>query len=133
MTLVADYSCARRNLAALKAAGVEGVARYLAPLPNWCPTGDGLPRHSKVINGAEYAAIMDAGLTVTLMWEWTNFRALDGASAGTIDGGEAARQAHLLGHAGPVYASSRTRRRSTCSAGRPWRRRRGRSPLRSEV
>jgi hypothetical protein len=57
-----------------------------------------------VINAAEYAAIMDAGLTVTLMWEWTNFRSLDGASAGTIDWGEAARQAHLLGHSGPVYA-----------------------------
>lgn len=109
MTLVADYSCARRNLAALKAAGVEGVARYLAPLPNWCPTGDGLPRHSKVINGAEYAAIMDAGLTVTLMWEWTNFRALDGASAGTIDGGEAARlflQRGVIGYGMQVGAWS---------------------------
>jgi hypothetical protein len=103
MTVIADYSCARPDLASLKAAGAVGIARYLAPLPNRCGTG-GLAQRSKVIDAAEYKTALDLGLTVTLMWEWTNNRSLDGATAGTADGSEAARQAHLLGHEAPVYA-----------------------------
>src|SRR3954464_7046524 len=93
MTVVADYSFARPDLRALKAAGAEGIARYLAPLPN-----------PKVIDADEYRAALDAGLTVTLIWEWYNQRAVEGAEAGRVDGTEAARQAAQLGHDGPVYA-----------------------------
>jgi hypothetical protein len=93
MTVIADYSWARPSLHALKAAGAEGIQRYLAPLPN-----------KKVIDSAEYHAALDAGLTVSLLWESVNQRALGGAAAGAVDGGEAARQAHLLGHTGTIYA-----------------------------
>lgn len=93
MTVVADYSGARPDLHALKAAGAEGIVRYLAPLPN-----------QKVIDVAEYQAALGAGLTVTLIWEWTNQRALAGAEAGAVDGAEAARQAKQLGYTGIVYA-----------------------------
>jgi hypothetical protein len=93
MSVIADYSSARPDLHALKAAGAEGIQRYLAPLPN-----------QKVIDAAEFDAALAAGLTVTLVWEWYNQRALGGQAAGSVDGAEAARQAHRLGYTGVVYA-----------------------------
>jgi hypothetical protein len=93
MTVIADYSHPEHvDIRALKQAGAEGIQRYLAPLPN-----------KKVIDVAEYKAALDLGLTVTLLWEWYNQRALEGGAAGTADGGEAARQADRLGHTGVVY------------------------------
>lgn len=71
----------------LRQAGVAGVARYLSWEPN-----------SKVIQKAEYDALLAAGITVMLNWESTGRSWRNGFSAGYAEGKEARRQARALGH-----------------------------------
>lgn len=90
-----DYSFARPAPSALRAAGYQGVVRYLDWLPN-----------PKVIDGAELAALHAAGLSVALVWESVAQRASSGGQAGgKADATEALRQADALGFPAdrPVY------------------------------
>ncbi len=99
VSAVADYSFARPDPGALKAAGYEGVMRYVAP--------DNPSTHGKLIFPPEYAALEAAGLCVTLNFEWTTTRANEGNSAGYDDAQTANQQAAALGYPTwrPVYFS----------------------------
>jgi hypothetical protein len=70
---VADYSFARPDPAALKAAGFEGVMRYISP------------SSKKNLTKAEAKRLHDAGLWIGLIWETTAARAGEGARAGADD------------------------------------------------
>jgi len=83
----ADYSFARPALADLKKAGIVGLFRYLAPLPN-----------KKVIDTPERDAILAAGFDLVLNWEWYEGRCNQGGNAGKQDATEAVRQAKALGY-----------------------------------
>ena len=86
MSIVLDYT-SRINPVALKQAGAIGVSRYLSFLPN-----------PKVILQPEYDELINAGVNVTLNWE---YRALDwtgGSNAAAIHAGEAVRQANARGY-----------------------------------
>lgn len=74
------------DAAVLRAAGVQFVCRYLAPLPN-----------DKVITAAEARALSDAGVWIVLVFEWTAQRALAGKTAGVDDARLAWSQAQALG------------------------------------
>lgn len=87
MTLAADFSYARPSPRAIKAAGYEGVFRYLS---------GGTP--GKDITAEEAAGYLEAGLWIVLIWETTAQRALAGASAGTVDGVAALQQARQVGY-----------------------------------
>lgn len=72
----------------LQRAGIVAVGRYLAPLPN-----------SKVIQKAEYDALLAGGIAVFLVWEVSAATATAaGYAGGFAHGREARRQARLLGH-----------------------------------
>lgn len=83
----ADYSFARPSLSDLKAHGVVGVFRYLAPLPN-----------KKVIDAPERDALLAQGFDIVLNWEWYEGRCNEGSGAGKQDATEAVRQAKALGY-----------------------------------
>ena len=87
MSFVLDYVSERTDHAAMKAAGVIGVIRYLAPLPN-----------PKVITKGKYQRLRAAGLDVALVWETTGTRTNEGRPAGTADGERAEAQAAALGY-----------------------------------
>lgn len=90
MAAVADYSFARPDPNALKAAGYEGVMRYLCPdLP---------ATHGKLILPPEYDALLAAGLTVTCNFEWFQTRPTQGHDAGYSDAQIANQQAVALGY-----------------------------------
>lgn len=84
---VADY-VNRIPPAALKAAGVVGVCRYLA-------SSSGI---GKIIGLAEYRELVGAGIQVVLNWEQAATDWLDGAAGGKADGTKAAQLAHALGY-----------------------------------
>jgi hypothetical protein len=90
MTLLLDYSVARPDPAAIKAAGYSGVVRYLAP--------DNPLTHAKLLLPAERDALLEAGLTITLVWEYTAGRAAAGYQAGVDDAKAAEAQADALGY-----------------------------------
>lgn len=85
MSIWADYSKARPSPVTLKQAGIVGLFRYLAPLPN-----------SKVIDVAERDTLLGAGFDLVLNWEWYEGRCNEGASAGKDDATEAVRQSRAL-------------------------------------
>lgn len=91
---VVDYSFARPNPADIKAAGYQGVVRYLSWLPN-----------AKVVTRPEAEAIWAAGLDLALVWESTAQAASGGRPAGQKEGAEALRQADAVGWPAdrPVY------------------------------
>jgi hypothetical protein len=94
--IVLDYT-ARIAPAALKAAGVVGVCRYLKP--------DSVPAYR--IGLAEYRELVAAGIDVTLNWEFDAYDWLGGAGRGQAHGEEAVRQAKALGYpAGRVIVGS---------------------------
>lgn len=97
MSIVLDYT-ARIAPAALKAAGVSGVCRYLKPLS--------VPAYA--ITVAEYRELISAGIRVTLNWEYDARDWMGGASRGAAHGTEAARQARqVIGYpAGDVIVGS---------------------------
>jgi len=82
-----DYAWWRPSLSKIKGDGFTFVSRYLSWLPN-----------GKVINKAEYDALINAGFTVFLNWEYAAKDALRGAAGGTKDAIEAVRQAKALGY-----------------------------------
>jgi hypothetical protein len=94
MGLWADYT-SRIAVADLKAAGVIGVSRYLAPASSaW-----------KVITKGEYQALVDGGIQVLLNWEYgaRDWDTPDGYSHGL----QAGQQARVLGYpAGMAIAGS---------------------------
>lgn len=84
--LFVDYSFARLDPKAIKAAGYRGVVRYLAPLPN-----------QKTLTLAEAKSIVTAGLWLMLVWETTAGRAGQGYAAGVADAKAANALADSLG------------------------------------
>jgi hypothetical protein len=85
--IVLDYT-ARISPAALKAAGVSGVCRYLSwAKADW-----------KVIHKPEYDELVNAGIDVFLNWEFDSHDWMGGASVGMLHGNEAVRQAKALGY-----------------------------------
>jgi hypothetical protein len=89
MPVVFDYSGWRPDPAALKAAGVVGVSRYLAPVGS----GDW-----KRITKPEYDALLAAGLSVVLNWEDSATGWQGGYVRGVEYGRTARAQARALGH-----------------------------------
>jgi hypothetical protein len=89
VSLLLDYSSARPDPAAIRAAGYLGVMRYLAP--------DNPLTHSKILFKDEATTLLDAGLGVGLVWEWTAGRAAAGYDAGVADSSAAELQAEALG------------------------------------
>lgn len=83
--LAIDYSYARPDPKAVKAAGYRGVMRYLSPNP------------AKNISRAEAKALHDAGLWIGLVWERSANRASAGHAAGVEDARAANQQADGLG------------------------------------
>jgi len=89
-----DYAWAspKPSPAALKAAGVHFIARYLS--------SDG----SKNLTVAELHAANAAGIAAVVVWEQTASRILSGHAGGVSDARAADGQVHALGMAGcPVY------------------------------
>jgi Domain of unknown function (DUF1906) len=88
-----DYAFGRPSTAALKAAGVRFVCRYLSHSP------------SKNLTHSEARRLSDAGIWIVVVWETTARRALDGRSAGAADARVARDQARACGmpEDRPVY------------------------------
>jgi hypothetical protein len=88
-----DYAFGRPSIAALKAAGVKFVCRYLSHSP------------TKNLTPDEAQALSDVGIWIVVVWETTARRALDGYAGGSLDALEARRQAEACGMpAGrPIY------------------------------
>lgn len=100
---VADYSFSRPDPRALKAAGYSGVLRYVCP--------DNPNTHGKIITRAEYDALRAAGLTVTLNFEWSTTREINGGYQGGVDDARVAEaQANAIGYPSdePIYFSCDT-------------------------
>ena len=106
-----DYSFARPSLAVAKSSGATGVLRYLSPVNE--------QTQGKIIDRPEFAAILAAGLDVTLNFEWYQGRCLEGASAGVVDGATARDQAGQLGyaHGATIYVSHDTDTRNDPAVG----------------
>lgn len=96
MAIALDYT-SRIDPAALQAAGVTVVCRYLSWLYRW-----GGQTHStvnpKIIQGAEYRELVSAGLDVVLNWEYDPRDWLGGSPAAKLHAAEAVRQAQILGY-----------------------------------
>ena len=88
-----DYAFGRPSIAALKAAGIRFVCRYLSHSP------------SKNLTADEARSLSDAGIWIVVVWETTANRALDGYAGGAADAADAQAQAQACGMpAGrPVY------------------------------
>jgi hypothetical protein len=82
---IIDYAWTRPNAAAIRAAGYQGVMRYLSDTP------------AKDIDPGERAALQAQHLQVGLNWETTETRALQGAAAGAQDAAVANARADQLG------------------------------------
>jgi hypothetical protein len=96
MSIALDYT-QRVDPAALKAADVSDVCRYLSWLHRWGgKTHDHI--NPKIIQQAEYDELTRAGIGVTLNWEYDDHDWLGGASAGKDHAAEAVRQARALGY-----------------------------------
>lgn len=86
MSVMVDYT-RRIPPAALKLVGAIAVSRYLAPLPN-----------PKVILSNEYHELVNAGIDVTLNWEFDQFDWKGGQGAGLNHAFAAVAQARALGY-----------------------------------
>lgn len=85
-----DFSGARPGARAIKAAGAEGVLRYISanvPSTAW-----------KRATKTELQSYLSAGIDVILNFEWYEGRMLEGARAGAIDGKTALSAAKSLGY-----------------------------------
>lgn len=89
---VVDYSFARPDPAALKAAGFETVVRYISRRAG----AKGVSR--KDLTKAEAKRLHAAGLGILLVWETTASRAGEGKAAGVADAKAAEAQAAALGY-----------------------------------
>lgn len=90
MGIVFDYSDARPDLAAMKAAGAVGVVRYLSSYDPHSP-------HSKDLTAAEYVGLSLNGFAVGTVWETTALRSQTGYAAGVNDARAANAQADVIG------------------------------------
>src|SRR3569833_3043963 len=88
-----DYAFGRPSMAALKAAGIKFVCRYLSH------------SHSKNLTPAEARKLTDAGIWIVVVWEPTAKRALAGLAGGAADARDARAQARNCGRPDdrPVY------------------------------
>lgn len=93
MAFGVDYSSSFPGAAALKAAGVTFIARYLSPGGN-----------PKNITKSEVNACLAAGLAICVVWETTATRILSGFAGGQSDATQADAMVKALGMAGiPIY------------------------------
>lgn len=83
--MIVDYSWARPSPADIKAAGYDGVIRYLSHEPG------------KDLSGGERDRLFAVGLSVGLVWETAADRPRSGYPAGLADGREANARADALG------------------------------------
>lgn len=81
----ADYAWMKPPMAALKAAGISFVCRYLST------------DSSKNLAASERDALHAAGISIVLVWETTGVEALKGYGQGMADGAAARAQATALG------------------------------------
>lgn len=81
-----DYAWSRPSIAAMRAAKVEFVCRYLS----WDTTGKNLTR-------GELAQLIEAGFWIVVVWETSAKRALSGYTGGKSDAQAARVQAAALG------------------------------------
>ncbi len=86
MSFGTDYAWSRPTVAAMKAAGVEFVCRYLSH--------DTTGKNATL---AEVQTLRAAGMAIVLVWETTASRALAGMGAGQADAVDALSQARGLG------------------------------------
>lgn len=91
MPTVLDYSAWRPSMTQLLSMDIEGVCRYLT----W---PDSPFNRAKQILQPEYDALIGAGFTVSLVWEWQAGTWMEGLDGGIRDGREAKRQASILGY-----------------------------------
>lgn len=84
--VVIDYAWSHPTIDKLKSLGAIGVARYLSQDP------------AKNLSKGEYAALKNAKIAVTLVWETTANRALSGYNGGKADAQRAHQQADDLGY-----------------------------------
>lgn len=91
----ADYAWTHPSVAALKAAGVRWVGRYLSHDP------------SKNLSAEERDELHGNGIAIMLIWESTGTDARAGEPAGLADGAYAREQAAALGapHEAALYAT----------------------------
>ncbi len=85
MSQVVDYSFTHPAPATIKAHGYKGVMRYLSPGPN-----------AKNLTEAEKFALLNAGLSIGVVWETVANRAAQGFDAGAHDAQLANGQADSL-------------------------------------
>lgn len=88
-----DYAFGRPSIAALKAAGIRFVCRYLSHSP------------SKNLTHLEANALSEAGIWIVVVWETTAKRALDGYAGGVADAMDAQVMAQGCGmpDGRPIY------------------------------
>lgn len=94
-----DYSFARPNLTAVKAAGYVGVFRYVGWDLTTVDIGD------KIISVEEASEIWAAGLGLLLVFETTVQRPLAGAGAGNVDALVIIGFAKRLGYRGTLFTA----------------------------
>ncbi len=90
--MIIDYSTARPLVAVLKSHGVTAVGRYLG----W----DSVPGYNSIgknLTAAEAEALLAAGISIFLVFEYAKDAALRGYAQGLADGGLAAVQLADLG------------------------------------
>jgi hypothetical protein len=106
MPIALDYTT-RIAPAALTAAGVTHVCRYLSWLHFWGgTTHTGV--NPKIIQKAEYDELTAAGIQVILNWEYDASDWLSGSSGGAAHAVEAVKQARALGYpaGAPIVGSA---------------------------
>jgi hypothetical protein len=96
VSIALDYT-RRINPAALRAAGVSDVCRYLS-WPNYWGGQTHAGLNPKIIQKPEYDELIGAGIGVTLNWEYDSRDWLGGTEAGGAHAVEAVRQARALGY-----------------------------------
>jgi hypothetical protein len=97
MSIVVDCT-STPSTAALTAAGVSGVTRYLSWLNRWGGTTHSTGVNPKVIRKAEFDRLIAARIAVTLNWEFDAEDWLGGETAGQQHAAEAVKQARALGY-----------------------------------
>jgi hypothetical protein len=105
VSIALDYET-RIDPAALRAAGVTDVCRYLS-WPNWWGGMNHSTMNPKIIQAPEYRELRAAGIGVTLNWEYDQHDWLTGAAGGKAHGDQAVKMARQLGYpAGRVIIGS---------------------------
>lgn len=98
-SIAVDYSFDRPNLNDIKAAGYEGVIRYVGWSTQTEDTGD------KIISNEEASRIYQAGLGLLLVHQKGKFDAHAGYNGGLASGLEAIAHAKSLGYSAPLFCA----------------------------